>query len=29
VTDMAGAPLTPELCDQLKEAVTQALDSAA
>jgi len=29
VTDTAGAPLTPEVCDLLKQAVTQALDSAA
>jgi [protein-PII] uridylyltransferase len=29
VTDMAGAPLTPDLCDRLKTAVTEALDSAA
>ena len=27
VTDPAGAPLTPELCDLLKQAVTHALDS--
>ena len=27
VTDATGAPLTPELCDLLKQAVTQALDS--
>ncbi len=29
VTDTAGAPLTPEACEVLKQAVTQALDSAA
>lgn len=29
VTDTAGAPLTPELCERLKQAVTQALDSPA
>ncbi len=29
VTDAGGAPLSPDLCDSLKEAVTQALDSAA
>ncbi len=29
VTDTAGAPLTPEACELLKTAVTQALDSAA
>ncbi len=29
VTDMAGAPLVPDLCDRLKVAVTEALDSTA
>ncbi|MDH5254719.1 MAG: [protein-PII] uridylyltransferase, partial [Gammaproteobacteria bacterium] len=29
VTDATGAPLDPELCERLKQAVTQALDSAA
>jgi [protein-PII] uridylyltransferase len=29
VTDMAGAPLMPELCDRLKVAVTEALNSTA
>jgi [protein-PII] uridylyltransferase len=29
VTDATGAPLDAELCGQLKQAVTQALDSAA
>ncbi len=29
VTDTAGAPLTPEICELLKQAVTQALDSPA
>ena len=29
VTDAAGAPLSAEVCDQLKQAVRQALDSAS
>jgi [protein-PII] uridylyltransferase len=29
VTDSAGTPLTPELCDLLKQSVTEALDSPA
>ena len=28
VTDAAGAPLTPDVCEQLKQTVTEALDSA-
>ncbi|MEZ5564371.1 MAG: [protein-PII] uridylyltransferase [Gammaproteobacteria bacterium] len=27
VTDLPGAPLTPELCEQLKESLAEALDS--